>query len=302
MTRILYIAGYGRSGSTILSIILGSHPEITAVGEVISLHKDWSRDDWPCSCGTPYEQCEFWQAFRLNQVASFEEIQATRKLETLWRVPHLLLGLIKDADRQAYESYQSRLFNFVADRSNCQIVVDSTKSAWANAGRFLALSRLAKQDVYVLHVVRNGLAVMESRTVTGHNLALQGYSPDLRFQGVRAALGWTLTNIWTARLGLLLGADHYQLLRYEDFITDPASALQRIGQFCGFDPGILIEHLDSDDYFEVGHLVRGNRIRSQGKIKLRRQMRQTYGQSLKRSHRLLFACVGGWLQRYYGYS
>ena len=33
-TQIIYIMGYGRSGSTLLDIILGNHPEIQSLGEV----------------------------------------------------------------------------------------------------------------------------------------------------------------------------------------------------------------------------------------------------------------------------
>ena len=35
--KILYIAGLGHSGSTILDLSLGSHPDITGLGEIYTL-------------------------------------------------------------------------------------------------------------------------------------------------------------------------------------------------------------------------------------------------------------------------
>ena len=67
MTKILYIAGYGRSGSTVLNIILGNHSSITSVGELSFLPEDWTNHHRVCSCGAPYHTCEFWKDLYLDQ-------------------------------------------------------------------------------------------------------------------------------------------------------------------------------------------------------------------------------------------
>jgi hypothetical protein len=300
MAKVLYIAGYGRSGSTVLSVILGNHPEITSVGEVSFLLQNWNDSDRLCSCGAHYGGCRFWRDFPLYSLTT--ESAVVRKVEKLSSIPHVLLGLIPDKDRQIYQDYHDRLFDYVVSRTGSSIIVDSSKSARRAAGRFLALSRVADQDVYVLHLVRDGLAVMESRVVAGSNLALQGYSHNPRSPGLRAALGWVGANAYTAALGRLLGLNRYMLLRYEDFVAGPATALKTIGQFVGFDAEALIERIYRDDYFWVGHIVGGNRVRLQGKIKLQRSAGRDHGYSLRFHQRLMFACVGGWLHRFYGYG
>ena len=40
---IIYIAGYGRSGSTVLDIMLGDHPRIFSGGELTYLFDDYKR-------------------------------------------------------------------------------------------------------------------------------------------------------------------------------------------------------------------------------------------------------------------
>lgn len=301
MSKILYIAGYGRCGSTILDIILSGHPEITGVGEVTFLLEDWADSGRHCSCGIAYQNCDFWKGLFSNQTPLPQMTKLTRKIEKRSFVLRLLLGIISREDRQVYHAYQEKVLAHIVSQTGSSIVVDSSKSARDALGRFVALSKLAGQDVYVLHLVRDGFAVMESQIVTGDNWALEGQTTSYRWLALRTAFGWVITNVWVPLLGRLLGPNRYMLLRYEDFIENPAVALQAIGQFCGFDAGVLIERINHDDYFNVGHMVGGNRVRLEGKLKLKRPTRRKYGDRLKLYQRVIFACLGGWLQHLYGY-
>src|SRR5215210_5619140 len=89
--RVLKITGLGRSGSTILDIVLGNHPNIESVGEVGSLMRTgWISHEslrgidpkrrllsLPCTCGkrldvlyvdTPDKACPFWSSVRREWV------------------------------------------------------------------------------------------------------------------------------------------------------------------------------------------------------------------------------------------
>jgi len=302
MTKILYIAGYGRSGSTVLNIILGNHSSITSVGELSFLPEDWTNHHRVCSCGAPYHTCEFWKDLYLDQPPNPELIQLLRKMEKLSFVPRILLGLVKHKDSQAYRAYQEKLFDYAASRAKSAVVVDSSKSARDTVGRFLALRRLARQDVYVLHLGRNGLATMESLLVTGSNWAIEGHVQTSKWAGLRAAFGWVGANVWTALLGRMLGPRRYLVLRYEDFLADPSEALRALSRLCGFEAEELIERINRDEWFSTGHLIGGNRVRFQGKIRLEKHSQRRYGDRLKPWHRFLFAIAGGGLNRYYGYE
>ena len=301
MSKILYIAGYGRCGSTILDIILNSHPEITGVGEVTFLLEDWANSHRLCSCGVDYQKCDFWKGLLLNQTTLPQMTKLVRKIEKRSFVLRLLLGAISRENRQEYRVYQEKVLAHIVSQTGSSVVVDSSKSARDALGRFVALSKLAGQDVYVLHLVRDGFAVMESQIITGDNWVLEGQTTSYRWPALRTAFGWVMTNVWVPLLGRLIGPNRYMLLRYEDFIENPAVALQAIGQFCGFDAGVLIESINHDDYFNVGHMVGGNRVRLQGKLKLKQSTKRKYGGRLKLYQRVMFACLGGWLQHLYGY-
>ena len=301
MSKILYIAGYGRCGSTILDIILNGHPEITGVGEVTFLLDDWANSSRHCACGTPYDKCDFWKGLFSDQTSLFEMIKLARKIEKRSFVLRLLLGTVSKKDRQAYRAYQEKLFAHIMSQTGSSIVVDSSKSARYALGRFFALSKFAGQDVHVLHLVRDGFAVMESQLITGDNWVLEGQPVSYRWRALRTAFGWVITNVWVPILGRLLGQKRYLLLRYEDFIENPVVALQTIGQFCGFDAGVLIQCINEDRYFNVGHIVGGNRIRLKGKLKLERRTKRKYGGRLKLYQRVIFAFLAGWLHHFYGY-
>src|SRR5688500_13230575 len=63
MIKIACIIGHGLSGSTLLTLLLGAHPEIATVGELVIAAR--YKDDpiaHICSCGSPYRACPFWQA------------------------------------------------------------------------------------------------------------------------------------------------------------------------------------------------------------------------------------------------
>lgn len=301
MNKIVYIAGYGRSGSTILDIILSNHPQIIGVGEVMLLLDDWAEPNRQCACGRPYPDCEFWQGLFPNHLPPRELGQLVRHIEKVSFAPRLLLNWVGQREQQQYRDYHQKLFAHITSQAGKAIIVDSSKSARYGVGRPLALARLAGQEVYILHLVRDGLATMESLLVTGSNWELEGYTSAPKWQGLRAAFGWVSANFWASVVGWLLGPKYYLRLRYEDFLADPTSALQKLSQFLAVDLQPLADQVNHNASFQVGHLVGGNRVRLQGAIQLKRSGNGRSGGRLKRHQRLLFILIGGWLNYQYGY-
>jgi hypothetical protein len=64
VTRAILIAGAQRSGSTLLGILLGRHPQVTNLGETRRLPLRWA-EDAKCGCGVGMQSCPFWTA--INQ-------------------------------------------------------------------------------------------------------------------------------------------------------------------------------------------------------------------------------------------
>jgi len=56
---VVYVAGSGRSGSTILERVLGQMPGFVNVGELIDLYRRPPEGE-RCGCGLAFTACPFW--------------------------------------------------------------------------------------------------------------------------------------------------------------------------------------------------------------------------------------------------
>jgi hypothetical protein len=299
--KLLYIAGAGRSGSTMLDIILGNHPDVVSAGEVNHLVYEWSDPTVRCACGHPYATCPFWRDLFQSEGPDPETIRVVRMIEHAAFLPRLVTGQLGFREREIYRYYAQRVNGYIRERAGKPILVDSSKTLRPAAGRFLALRRLAGESVYVIHFVRSGLSTMESRLGRGVNPSVgedaRGRSADRTPAKVVGA--WVQSNMVASVLGPLVGRERYVRLRYEDFIADPAATLRRIGDVAGFDASALAERAEQGREFVVGHLTRGNRVRFENSIRITRQTLRRA--RLTSRQRLIFAIEGGWLQYFYGY-
>ena len=78
-TKVLYIAGSGRSGSTILDNILGQIEGFFPVGEFVYV---WNRlaNDGICSCGSRFRACELWGPVLERVLGNAEDVDARAML------------------------------------------------------------------------------------------------------------------------------------------------------------------------------------------------------------------------------
>src|SRR5687767_10084147 len=62
---VVFVAGSGHTGSTLLALVLDSHPEIVCVGESSikpQIVRRGAALQQPCSCGELIAACPFWSA------------------------------------------------------------------------------------------------------------------------------------------------------------------------------------------------------------------------------------------------
>ena len=193
--KIIYIAGYSRSGSTILDILLSSHKDIFGTGELVYLFSDWLDSNRKCTCGHNYANCAFWKNYHLPLNFNFQKATAAiRKLEGRHNLNKLLQNKIKKSDILNYSIIQNSLFNYISATSGKNIIIDSSKTSRDMAGRFYALHKYTDFDVYVIHLVKNGESIVESYVTKGRNWALEGYAKNERFLAERSSIGWLLAN------------------------------------------------------------------------------------------------------------
>ncbi len=299
--KIIYIAGYSRSGSTILDIMLGSHKNIFGTGELFYLFEDWLTGTRACTCGEIYETCSFWKDLKLPNAISLQQakeiVSDVENRKFISALQHKKISL----DRiEKYALIQSALYNYIYKTSGKNIVIDSSKSSGDMAGRFYALHQYTDFEVYVIHLLKNGLSVVESFVKKGRNWALEGYAKNDRFLAARSSLGWFLANSITQNLGMKMPANRFIQIKYEDLTKHPESTLQTIGNFIEEDLSEVIDLIKKQSPFHPQHNVGGNRLRLEKEIKFI-QSNNARKIDLSFYNRLYFNIIAGRLQKKLGY-
>ncbi|MFD0886208.1 sulfotransferase, partial [Streptosporangium algeriense] len=83
-TRVVFLGGLGRSGTTLLERLLGEVPGVTPLGEVAHL---WTRGvlaNEDCGCGKPFGACPFWREVGTRAFGGWSE-DLVRRVVTLGR-------------------------------------------------------------------------------------------------------------------------------------------------------------------------------------------------------------------------
>ena len=226
-TKVLYIAGSGRSCTTLFGHILGQVPGFCFIGE--AMYAWQALGDRLCGCGAPLEDCEFWNAVRREAAGDLPPAPADffgLGQVTRWRDLPLTYG--KDREPRLAARYRrhwqgtERLYQATADLSGAEVVVDSSKSV--PYGRMLGL--LPGLDTYVVHLVRDARAVTHSwkrRKAAPDRFS----SPYMGQRGtVRSAAFWSASNLGAELFCRRPG--RYLRLRYEDFAERPRPAVESV--------------------------------------------------------------------------
>jgi hypothetical protein len=302
VARVLYLGGFGRSGTTLVERLLGEVSGVCALGEVVHLWERDIRHDERCGCGSRFSGCEFWQRVGRLAFGGWHNVDVDRVhllRDTVERTRHIpWLASMNEAPDEVreYANYYSRVYAAAAAVSGASVVVDSSKhSALAHVLRWAD-----DIDLRVLHVVRDARGVAYSWTKTVTRPETDGADEMTRYSPGRSALLWNAHN---AAFGLLARRGVPLLrVRYEQFVADPRAGL---GALAGF-AGLSLEASDLDFLTEshadltVGHSAAGNPMRfSVGRIPLRRD--DGWLRGLPATDRRLVGAVCAPLLRAYGY-
>jgi hypothetical protein len=274
LPRVLFIAGYLRSGSTLLERLLGQVDGITAAGELRYVWTNGFKLNQACGCGRPFRSCVFWtrvadQAFGgFDRVDTDQMVTLQRSVDRLWRIPSMTTEFRLPGYRRILDEYVlnlGRLLHALQMVSGCRVLVDSSK---APSHGFL-LRSVPRIYVDVVHLVRDSRAVAHSwsrlKRVPG---AARGVTHMPRYGPARAALEWDVMNM--AANALRLGAGRYIRMRYEELAEDPRGEISRVISAIGEPVGPL-DFLNEDGAtLGPDHTVSGNPMRFQtGQVRIR---------------------------------
>jgi hypothetical protein len=302
--RVVYIAGAGRSGSTVLDAVLGNHPLIHSVGELTRLASDDWINKFYCSCGKPSQECPFWVAVHhtwceLNgSVATREYLETENKVKRFRQWPFLLHESWNNSHTfQLYAEQTFLLLKAIQMVSGCTTIVDSSKGV----ERAYILSLIPDIDLKVIQLVRDPRGVVWSHRKAIMKDSENGLRRDIYPQPAwRTALYWCRMNLLADWLRWRLGPKKAMLLRYEDFMLQTLLVLQEIGNFIGVDLSNVQQVIQQGEMISFDHTTGGNRVRRKGELKLK--FDQEWIQKLPPQDRRMTEILSDWLMGRYGYK
>jgi hypothetical protein len=316
--KVLKITGLGRSGSTILDIVLGNHTDIESVGEVGSLirtgwisHESLRGIDPKrlrrrlCTCGkrldvlyvdTPGEACPFWASVRREWLARTDgdSIESYPRFENAFELKRRWPRLLYEKRRpsalfQAYAGLTLAFFDSIRAVSGKPIIVDSATVPI----RTFVLGMMPGIDLYVVHLVRDGRGVITSNRKT--------IRKDRRASMWKTMGRWVSLNLLSEWVCMQLGPKRTMRLRYEDFVADPETALDRIGSLLELDLTGVARAATAGEPMRAGHNIGGNRTKESGYVTLRPDI-QEWKTELSPAEQRFSWMFMGWLMRRYGYD
>lgn len=266
---LAYMIATSFSGSTLLSLLLDSHPDLASVGEVDNSVGESMRagrhEEFPCSCGEKIRRCPFWTDVQARLAAEGVELDlhdfrtrlgeslpvplrrfvfgAPARLHRVRRLRDWLLTAVP-AYRRHVEDVMTRadaIARATLDITGKPVFVDASKAAV----RAHFLIDRPGLDLRILHLVRDPRGYVKSA---------RNRNPD-----------WTaesLAPVWMRVHGSALSIieslppDRVLTLRWEDFCRDPKQSLNQVCDFLG------VPHFDMlAAVNEQPHHVMGNRMR-----------------------------------------
>ena len=235
--QVVFIMGSGHCGSTLLTLMLGSHPDCFGLGELNSLPIHYKMG-LPL-CGICKEKCSFWDELNPKELKSLTAVLGNTRLNKY--VPLKLEKTIRKILRQdqVFKPY-SYLFSKLKEN----ILIDSSKGLpWIkqkiNATEFSS----GDLEGYLIHLVRDGRAVVSSYLRRFKSLTVE-----------TCAEGWRERTIQKNEFYDQFPDDRKILVRYEKLATEPEKTLATICELLGIDfTQEMIRYWQGDH-----HVISGN--------------------------------------------
>ena len=282
--RLIYILAASHSGSTLLAMLLNSHPDICTVGE-LKVTSLGDLDRYRCSCQQLITKCPFWNGIRQDMKArgiDFDITDAGTDIRTgmspyvhwLLRPLHRgpALEMLRDVALNISPSWRQNfpkilvrnqaLIECVARRSDKRIIIDSSKIGL----RLKYLLRIPELDISVIRLIRDGRGV--ALTYMDPARFADAQDPSLRGGGIGgdrsnerlslkdAAHEWRRSNEEAEAVVSNLPTAQWISIRYEDLCAQPQTFLQLLVDFIGVRSTACSVNFRTSEHHVIGNGMR----------------------------------------------
>ena len=264
---VVSVVGMPRSGSTIVSRLLGEVDGFVCVGEVRhiwwGLHRDRGK---LCGCGDTLLTCPFWADVfaRVGFDGSSEGIAeraaiqdgAVRRTHPWLGLPRTLAGSgHRSPAAHPFASMQLDLYRAIAAVADARVVVDSSKKSDYTA----FISGLDGVDTHVVHTLRDPRGILMSHYARAHRDAPSVSHPK---EAIRLSGSWLVETAAAAAV-VRQRRPHATRVDYGEFASDPLGTLGPIVEALGGDPTTLPIEADGKACLSAAHTAGGSPTRFQ---------------------------------------
>lgn len=305
--NFVYIMGHGYSGSTLLTFLLGAHPQIATIGELYIAPRAKTRpEEFLCSCKAPIRDCDFWQRVTAGMAERgqpfdvwdsglefrahgggvttgiadviLRAVQRGPVLEAARKIGLKIVPLARREQARLLKRHET-LVRTIAGIQGTGTFLDSSK----RPERAVYMQRIPAFDMKVIHLVRDGRAVANS------SMKNLGIGPEA------AADSWVADNRASELARRHFPADRWMSLRYEDLCANPDAKLKQVYDFIGVPSSDGVR-----DFRSVEQHIIGNRMRLSTTSEIR--LDEKWKETLTREQRAVIEPRVAALNRRYGYG
>lgn len=254
--QLIYIAGYGHSGSTILETLVCCPDNIIGLGELVGIPRELNASFTKIFMEN-YPKCR--DLYRNIENALEIENETLKSISELNKLEHLL-NFHSKRERNRYNKFWTLFFDTAVSHSNASvsIITDASKTALAHAKRPYYLQNLKDVDVKMIHIIRH------PRSVIGRYRSKRIYVDNVKghqrlkefFRVVRTSLNWTFSNIWPALNSKRV--HKYVRISFEELCDKPAETIRRIQDTLEIDMSDTIRRLDNNEPLSATCGIAGN--------------------------------------------
>lgn len=258
-TPLIYIAGFGRSGSTLVEDFLQRNYDAVGLGELFFIWERGAIRNERCSCGQSFLDCPFWtevlaDAFGALTQADYAEFN---RLFLATRGEYPIPGTMDRAAEMAsgrFGEVARALYAAIFKRLGSSMLIDSSKYPLYGA----MLGAAGAGDPLPLHIYRDPRAVAASWQRLRKRPEANGEQQYMaRSRSVlTSAMRWFWFNHTALQLREL-GSSPGISLGYEQFCASPDSVIAEIAETFALAPRTA--QVES-----IGHSVSGNPSRFTG--------------------------------------
>ncbi len=239
--KVLLVAGFPNSGTTIASYVIGQHRDVFVAGELADFPAKQLKAGKLCACGSPAAGCDFWMA-------------VARRLE--------------GGGGRSEAARRGALYRAIQAESRAALVVDVAHDLHA-----LAQARAAEGvDLRLIHLRRHGRAVLNSRMrrfggPSGEPSS--GPAPRLR-RAFRHVIRWRTYERAVEKARRDMGARRAIAINYEALCGQTEVVLADIGRLTGLDfNGVGDGVATGKPLKTMPHMIRGNpRLKAKATVRL----------------------------------